>query len=98
MEANCTQAQIAAQYLARAIRERFASVSGAQEGAAGWVKIAGDLAELLPKGDYDVLVARKLRAVADLIRSGNISLEMVESEMRELLAELREAFGEEKSS
>jgi hypothetical protein len=94
-EADRTQAQIAAGEIAAAIRE-FAP------GSAGWEEIAatfdgiGDLlsGSIRLEGDYDVLVARKMRALAALFRSSPLpDLEAFIATMRTLRAEVCEALG-----
>jgi hypothetical protein len=90
-----TQAQIAARDLAGAIREfgrENHDPAGWEEVAATWEDIG---ARLCLEGDYDVLVARRLRAVASLLQREAASWERaeVEAKLRELLAEIRCSIG-----
>ncbi len=85
MDDRPSQARAAAEELARAFRKLDL------ESASLWDQIALMIADLI-EGDYDVLVARKMRAVSDLLNSEGVSLSVVGA-MRELLAEVCESFG-----
>lgn len=89
-----SQAQKAAQDLAASIRA-FAAVNAMpelEEAASIYDGIASAGRPL--EGDYDVLVARKLRSLTDLFRSGAVwERETLQSKLHELMAELREAVG-----
>jgi hypothetical protein len=80
-----SQARDAAEDLARAFRKFD------EESASLYDQIAPDMPDLF-KGDYDVLVARKLRAVSALLNSEGASSGALRA-MGELLAEVREALG-----
>lgn len=66
-----TQAQLAAQDLAAAIRA-FAAVHAMPELEEIALTYDYLLAGRLLEGDYDVLVARKLHSLADLFRTGAV--------------------------
>jgi len=80
-----SQARAAAEELAGTFRKLD------EECASLFDQIALMIPDLI-EGDYDVLIARKLRAVSDLLNSEGPSLGVVRA-MRKLLDEVREAFG-----
>jgi hypothetical protein len=82
-----SRARAAAEDLARAFR----TLDPSEESASLFDQIALILPDLI-EGDYDVLIARKLRAVSDLLNSEGPSLSVLRA-MRELRAEIKEAFG-----
>jgi hypothetical protein len=76
---------------------------GHEETALLFRKSAVSIAGLV-EGDYDVLIARKVRAVSELLNSdggvdseGNLS-GPVGNAMRELLGEVREAFNDDEEN
>ncbi|MGB8685678.1 MAG: hypothetical protein WCD12_22550 [Candidatus Binatus sp.] len=83
-----SQSRSAAEELARAYQE-----NGDEESATLMRKSAVSLADLV-EGDYDVLIARKLRAAAELLLSEGRSQNFVRT-MHEVLAEVDEAFSGE---
>ncbi len=83
-----SQARAAAEDLARAYRK----LGGCEERASLFDRIALMMSDLID-GDYDVLVARKLRAVSDLLNSEGISSGVVRA-LGELVDEVSEALGD----
>jgi hypothetical protein len=89
-----TQAQVAAADLARAIR-KFADTQNNDVRLEEYASVFDDLGTIRLEGDYDVLVAQKLRTVTDLFRSGTLGRSYADGtlgcKLRELEAEVREA-------
>lgn len=94
-KARRTQTGIAGEGLARAIREygrghKLELNAASEEVLERLAATFNDIGLLPLEGDYDVLVARGLRAIADEFRQANLRPEVIDA-MRELLAEIREA-------
>jgi hypothetical protein len=89
VRAGVTQTGIAGGDLARAIRE-YGRAQNCMAKVETLALTFDDIGLLPLEGDYDILVARKLRAMAERFRAPVLAPEILDS-MAELLAEIHEA-------